>query len=190
MEPLLILQHVVSTLEKLGVPSMLVGSFASSSHGFPRLTRDADLVIHLNRNQVDEFIEAFSREFYVDRGQIEQAIMNRTSFNIIHFESSFKVDFFVLSRGRYLEEEFSRRVLKQIDPRRDFAAYVQTAEDALLSKLNWYRQGGEVSENQWRDVIGILKVQAGRLDVGYLEKWAQELGISDLLLRARQEAAG
>jgi hypothetical protein len=59
-----------------------------------------------------------------------------------------------------------------------------------LSKLGWFRQGGEVSENQWRDVIGILKVQAGRLDVGYLQKWAEELGISDLLLRARQEATG
>lgn len=190
MEPLQIVQLVVSRLDKLGVPSMLVGSFASSSHGFPRLTQDADFVAQLDRNQVDRFIEAFSREFYVDRGLIEQAITNQTSFNIIHFESSFKVDFFVLPRGGYLEEEFSRRVLKQIDPRRDFAAYVQTAEDSLLSKLSWYRQGGEVSENQWRDVIGILKVQAERLDVGYLQKWAGELGISDLLLRARQEAAG
>jgi hypothetical protein len=69
-------------------------------------------------------------------------------------------------------------------------AYVQTAEDALLSKLQWYRQGGEVSENQWRDVIGILKVQEGRLDFAYIQKWAKELDISDLLLRARQQAAG
>jgi hypothetical protein len=190
MDPLQVLRTVVSTLEKLGVPSMLVGSFASSSHGFPRLTQDADLVVQLNRHQVDGFIEAFSREFYVDRGQIEQAVTKQTSFNIIHFESSFKVDFFVLHRGGYDEEEFSRRVLRQVDPRRDFAAYVQTAEDALLSKLSWYRQGGEVSENQWRDVIGILKVQAERLDDGYLQKWAEELGISDLLQKARQEAGG
>jgi hypothetical protein len=190
MEPLQILQMVVSALEKLGIPSMLVGSFASSSHGLPRLTQDVDLIAQLNRDQVDEFIAAFSREFYVDRGQIAHAITNRTSFNIIHLESSFKVDFFPLRRGGYAEEEFSRRVLKQIDPRTDFAAYVQTAEDALLSKLEWYRRGGEVSENQWRDVIGILKVQAGRLDTGYLEKWAKELGISDLLLRAQREAAG
>jgi hypothetical protein len=190
MEPLQVLRVVVSTLEKLGVPSMLVGSFASSSHGFPRLTQDADLVVQLNRNQVDAFIKAFSRDFYVDRGLIEQAVTNQTSFNIVHFESSFKVDFFVRPGGDYIEEELSRRVLKQIDPQTDFAAYVQTAEDALLSKLAWYRQGGEVSENQWRDVIGILKVQAERLDLGYLQKWAEELGISDLLLRARQEVGG
>jgi hypothetical protein len=188
MEPLQVLQVVVSTLEKLGVPSMLVGSFASSSHGFARLTRDADLIAKLSRDQVDGFIEAFSREFYVDRGMIEQALAKQTSFNIIHFESSFKVDFFVLRSSAYGEEEFSRRVLKQIDPRTDFAVYIQSAEDAVLSKLEWYRQGGEVSENQWRDVIGILKIQAGRLDVGYLHKWAEQLGVSDLLLQAHQEA--
>ena len=190
MEPLQVLRMVVSALQDLEIPCMLVGSFASSSHGFPRLTQDADLVVQLNRNQVDGFIGVFSRDFYVDRGLIERALTNQTSFNIIHLQSSFKVDFFVLGTARYLEEEFSRRVLKPIDPGTDFAAYVQTAEDALLSKLQWYRQGGEVSENQWRDAIGIVKVQEGRLDSAYLQKWAKELGISDLLLRARQEAAG
>jgi hypothetical protein len=190
MDPLQILQLVVSTLEELDVSSMIVGSFASSSHGFPRLTQDLDLVAQLNRDQVDGFIAAFSRDFYLDRGLIERAITNQTSFNIIHLQSSFKVDIFLLPRGGYAEEEFSRRVLKQIDPRTDFAAYVQSAEDALLSKLDWYRRGGEVSENQWRDAIGILKIQAGRLDLNYLQKWSERLGISDLLRRARQEAGG
>ena len=189
MDPLQIVQVVVSTLEKLGVPSMIVGSFASSYHGFPRLTQDLDLVAPLSGNQVDGFIAAFSRDFYLDRGLIEQAVTNQTSFNIIHLQSSFKVDVFLLAKGGYVEEEFSRRVLKQIDPRTDFAAYVQSAEDALLSKLVWYRQGGEVSENQWLDVIGILRIQGVRLDVTYLEKWARGLGLSDLLLRARKEVA-
>jgi len=190
MDPLEILKIVISILEKLGIPSMLVGSFASSSYGFARLTQDADLVAKLNPNQIDGFIQAFSREFYLDRGLIEQALANQTSFNIIHFESSFKVDFFVWRPGGYMEAEFSRRVRRQIDPRAELAADVQTAEDALLSKLQWYRQGGEVSESQWRDVIGILKLQEGRLDLDYLQKWAQELGVTDLLLRARQQVAG
>lgn len=190
MEPLQVLRKVVSALQELEISCMLVGSFASSAHGFPRLTQDADLIVQMNRNQIDRFIEAFSQDFYVDRGLIEQALSNQTSFNIIHFESSFKVDFFVLGGGHYLKQEFSRRVLKHIDPGTDFVAYVQTAEDALLSKLQWYRQGGEVSENQWRDVIGILKLQEGRIDLAYIEKWAKELGISDLLQRAREQAAG
>jgi len=190
MDPLQILRTIVSALQELEIPCMLVGSFASSSHGFPRLTQDADLIVGLHPNQVDGFIKAFSHDFYVDRGLIELALTNRTSFNIIHFQSSFKVDFFVLGIGSYPETEFSRRVLKQIDPATDFSAHVQTAEDTLLSKLQWYRQGGEVSENQWRDAIGILKVQEGRLDSAYLQKWANDLGISDLLERARRQATG
>jgi hypothetical protein len=189
VEPLQVLQAVVSTLDRLGIASLLVGSFASSSHGFPRLTRDADLVVQLDQGQVDGFIAAFSREFYLDRGLIDQAIANQSSFNLIHFETAFKIDFFVLRIGGYVEEEFSRGVPKRIDLRTGFAPKVQTPEDSILSKLVWYRQGGEVSENQWRDVIGVLKVQAERLDVGYLQRWAEELGITDLLLRARQEAA-
>lgn len=86
------------------------------------------------------------------------------------------------------KEEFSRRTLKQIDPRIDFITYVQTAEDVVLSKLDWYRQGGGASENQWRDVTAILKTQAERLDIGYLQKWAAELGVAELLERARQES--
>ena len=65
-------------------------------------------------------------------------------------------------------------------------AFVATAEDTLLAKLEWYRIGGEVSERQWRDVLGILKVQAGRLDLAYLRRWAIELKVEDLLERAAQ----
>src|ERR1700693_4041158 len=177
MEPLQVLSSVVSSLKSLGIPSMLVGSFASSSYGLARLTQDADFIVKLNRFQIDDFVQVFSPEFYVDRGLIEQALTRETSFNIIHFLSSFKVDFFILRKDPFSEEEFSRKVLKQVYPSAEFTAFVQTPEDALLSKLGWYRQGGGVSENQWRDVIGILKTQAGRLDPAYLQKWALELGI-------------
>jgi hypothetical protein len=189
MEPLQVLRLVITALDKLGISSMLVGSFASASHGVPRLTQDADLLVRLDEEHVDALIEAFSGEFYLDRGQIERALADRSSFNLIHLDSSFKIDLFVWHKGGYVEEEFSRRIVKQIDSRTGFAVYVQTPEDALLSKLDWYKRGGEVSENQWRDVIGILKVQAGRLDTDYLEKWAKELGVSEHLQRARREAA-
>lgn len=69
-------------------------------------------------------------------------------------------------------------------------AVVATAEDTLLAKLEWYRMGGEVSERQWRDVLGILKVQAGRLDLAYLRRWAIELKVEDLLERAVNDADG
>lgn len=120
MEPFQVLQVVVSTLQKLGIPYMLVGSFASSSQGVARFTQDADLIIKLSPNQTDRFIEAFSPDFYVDRGMIQHALTSETCFNVVHFESSFKIDFFVLRRNRYSEEEFSRRALRQINPQPGF----------------------------------------------------------------------
>jgi hypothetical protein len=187
MEPLQVLQRVISSLKALGVEYMLAGSFASSLYGLPRLTQDADLIVDLRPSQVDAFAEAFASDFYVDRGLILQALQRRTSFNIIHLKSSFKVDFFVLGGREFNREELARRVLRQVDPQSHFEAYVQTPEDTVLSKLDWYRQGGQMSENQWRDVLGILRQQAGRLDFLYLRKWAGELGVTDLLNRAYQE---
>ncbi|HEV2232465.1 MAG TPA: hypothetical protein VGV68_03550 [Terriglobia bacterium] len=186
MDTFQILQRVSSILENLDIPFMLVGSFASTFHGRTRFTQDADLIVKMSKNQIEGFVQAFSGEFYVDRGLIEQAFANETSFNIIHFQSTFKVDFFILSRNSFHREEFSRRAKQQLDPETGFAAYLQTPEDSMLSKLKWYQQGGEISENQWKDVISILKAQAGRLDINYLEKWAAELEISDLLERARE----
>jgi hypothetical protein len=188
MEPLQILQRVISNLEVLGVRYMLVGSFASSLHGLARFTQDADLIVDLHSSQLDAFAQAFASDFYVDRGLIQQALTQGTSFNITHFESSFKVDFFVVSGRSFGRKEFARRVLRQVDPHSDFEAYVQTPEDAVLSKLDWYRRGGKISENQWRDVLGMLRQQAGGLDLVYLRKWADELGVADLLERACREA--
>jgi len=187
-EPLQVLQRVIASLEALGIHYMLVGSFASSLHGFARFTQDADLIVDLFPSQLDAFAQALASDFYVDQGLIQQALKRGTSFNIIHFESSFKVDFFIVGGRNFSRAEFSRRVLRQVDPRSEFEAYVQTPEDAVLSKLDWYRMGGGVSETQWRDVIGILKTQSGQVDLDYLRKWAGELGVADLLERARREA--
>jgi hypothetical protein len=67
-------------------------------------------------------------------------------------------------------------------------ALVATPEDTLLAKLEWYRSGGEVSERQWRDVLGIMMVQGNKLDLAYLRQWAKELKVSDLLERALLDA--
>jgi hypothetical protein len=95
-EPFQVLQRVIASMEALGIRYMLAGPFASSLHGLPRLTQDADLIVDLYPGRLDAFAQAFAPDFYVDRGIIRQALERRTSFNIIHFESSFKVDFFVL----------------------------------------------------------------------------------------------
>jgi hypothetical protein len=188
MKILEVVKQAVSNLEALGISSMLVGSVASSTYAPARYTQDADFVVQLSRDKVEGVLKVFGKDFYVDRGQIEQAIKNESSFNLIHFKTSFKIDLFILRSDPYSRQEFSRRLKKQMDPDLNFQACVQTAEDALLSKLAWYRKGGETSENQWRDLTGILKTQAATLDITYLQKWAAELGVADLLDRARKDA--
>lgn len=188
MEPLEILRAVTSKMESLKIPYMVGGSFAGSYYGFARNTHDADLIVAMRQDHVDGFVNAFSHQFYLDRGSIEDALGRRASFNIIHLESSFKVDFFVLREGRFDQESFSRRRLRRIDPNLETETFLQSAEDTVLAKLEWYRLGGGVSEIQWRDVIGILKAQGESADFRYMRRWAEQLAVSDLLGRAMQEA--
>jgi hypothetical protein len=167
---------------------MIGGSFASAAHGVPRSTNDADLVVDLPHSQAQDLVKAFQKDFYVDLGQVEHAIAARTSFNMIHLESFYKTDLFVLGEGEFAREEFSRRILEPLEGMPAESAYLATAEDTILSKLDWYRQGGRISDQQWRDVLGILKVQRGLLDLAYLRKWAEKLKLEDLLKEAFTDA--
>lgn len=183
-----VLRLVTSRLDQLRIPYMIVGSFASSAYGSIRTTQDADLIVELPPEKVPGLVEMFRKDFYVDPGQAEEAIRAHRSFNLIHLGSFFKVDFFILADRPFMREEFSRRTSRPLDESGTAGVWLATAEDTILSKLNWYRDGGGVSEQQRRDVIGILKVQSGRLDMKYLERWARELGVLDLLARVCSDA--
>jgi hypothetical protein len=188
MEILDVLERVISKLEELGIPYMVSGSAASSFYAFVRTTQDGDLVVALGQDQLEKFAAAFAPEFYLDRTSIRRALEMGGSFNLIHLESSIKIDFFPLRKRSFSQQEFSRRqprfpLKESIAP-----ACVATAEDTILSKLEWFRAGGEISENQWKDVLGILKVQADNLDLAYLDQWARELKVEDLYERAFKEA--
>lgn len=185
---LAVVVRVVEELERLAVPYHLGGSFASTIHGVPRQTRDVDIVVDLGAAQGARLAAALSGDFYIDGAVVADAVAHRSSFNAIHLASGFKVDFFVKARGEYDDLELERSVVETIvaDPPR--RAAVKSAEDTILRKLQWYREGGEVSDRQWGDVLGVLKAQGDRLDRAYLVRWAEHLGISDLLERAHAEA--
>ena len=188
-EPIAVTLQVVAVLERLGVPYVIGGSLASTAYGFVRTTQDTDIMADLHAEQVPAFSAALQAEFYADEQMMAEAVARRGSFNLIHQASMFKVDIF-LPRGRAFDQSQLARARRQqlaSDPAAQ--ARLATAEDTLLAKLDWYRQGGEVSERQWRDVLGVLKVQGDRLDFAYLRQWADELGVRDLLERALQEAA-
>jgi predicted nucleotidyltransferase len=182
--PLSVLSQIAAILEQQGIRYVLVGSFASSIHGMYRATADIDIVADIKTEQVHSLFEALRNDFYVDEQVMRDAIIQRGSFNAIHFGSVFKVDFFVPKSEGFSKAELDRRQLRRIAPDRDEAVYVATAEDTILAKLRWFRAGNETSNNQWNDVVGVLGTSQHTLDFDYLRTWAEELELTDLLDKA------
>jgi hypothetical protein len=187
-EPIAVTLLVIDALDALGVPYLIGGSLASAVHGVLRATLDTDLVADLRLEHAEPLARALGGTFYVDAESIREAVLHQRSFNVIHLETMFKVDVFVVKKRPFHHSQMERRTAQVIATDPDRTAYVATAEDTILAKLEWYRMSGDVSEQQWRDVLGVMKVQADRLDLAYLRQWAAQLNISDLLERAIKEA--
>jgi hypothetical protein len=185
-EPLSVTLKVTTVLDRLGIPYFLGGSLASSVFGVIRATLDADLVAGLRVEHIPGLVETLKSEFYIDEEMILDAILHAGSFNLIHLESMFKVDVFILKPQPFDLNQMNRRVLLTIGDEGTDRMYFSTAEDLILAKLAWFRAGGEVSERQWGDVLGMLSLQSGRLDHAYLRTWAKTLGLADLLQKAIQ----
>ncbi len=182
------LTPVVEVLERLGVAYQVGGSVVSSAYGSPRATNDVDLAADLRLEHVEPLCSALRRTYYADADLLREAIRRRTCANLIHLASGFKVDVFVCA-----DTDYDRVALQRVlpyplgeDPAgRTFL--LSTPEDVLLRKLLWFRADGCVSDRQWADVVGVLRLRRGTLDRAYLEGWAQRLGVDDLLMRAEGE---
>lgn len=174
---------VIDAIERLGGMYSIGGSLASAFAGEPRSTLDVDMVVALRAADADALADALEPAFYLDRERLRHAIERRGSVNVIHIDSAVKIDLFVAG-GTSLDNSLlrRRRLVRAGDPPREI--FIHSPEDILLQKLRWFRMGGEVSERQWRDVLGIIDVQGAHLDRGYLADGAATLGISDLLQRA------
>jgi hypothetical protein len=141
------------------------------------------------REHIDAVVAALRDGYYVDGDAVADAIARRSMFNVVHLDTMLKVDVYVLTARPFDRESFARRRPGEIDPTRRRAYVIATAEDTILHKLEWYRAGNEISDRQWGDIVGVLLVQAGALDLDYLRTWASALGVADLLDRALVAAA-
>ncbi|MDH3404503.1 MAG: hypothetical protein OES32_10970 [Acidobacteriota bacterium] len=185
-ETLEVLYRVVGALDELEVPYHLGGSFASSIHGIPRQTQDIDLVVELDADDAARLVELLASDFYGSAARARQASARQGSFNLVHLATGVKVDLFVRGDSDFDRMEFSRRQAVRLAEAPTRETFVKSAEDTILRKLLWYRAGGESSDRQWGDVLGILEAQGAGLDRDYLTRWSRALALEDLLARAER----
>lgn len=186
-EPIAVTLLVADIFEQLEVPYFVGGSLATAVHGVARSTMDVDIVADLSLDQATALVERLGDLFYSDLTMIQTAIRGQSSFNVIHLATMFKVDVFVRGEQPFDRSQFRRRVRTILADETDRAAFIASPEDNILAKLVWYRQGGEVSDRQWQDVVNVIRIQSGLLDDEYLSLWAANLGVFDLLERVRQQ---
>lgn len=167
--------YVIDVLEGLSIPYMVTGSIASMAYGEPRLTIDMDIVIDLSTEMAERFCAKFEtgKDFYVHLDSVLEAIRQRGHFNIIHVPSGSKVDFYQLKKDPLSQEMFKRRNEESFDEKR--MASFSSPEDVIINKLIFYNEGK--SEKHLRDIRGMLQVSGDKLDISYLEKRLEDLGL-------------
>lgn len=175
-------------LDRLEAPFVVGGSLASSVRGVPRSTIDVDLVVRIGLRQVAELAESLGSGWYVDVDQAREAIRHGRAFNILHPASGLKFDLFPATTA-FRNAEINRATIEPLDVDGEIVECpVATAEDILLAKLRWYADGGCVSEKQWSDIVGIVRMNPS-LDRAYATDWAKEMDVADLLDRAIADSA-
>ena len=169
------LRFVIDCFEKHNLNYMITGSFASNLHGVPRSTHDADIIIEAASEKIEDILKELMELFYADNDAAKRAIIDKRIFNIIHYETGFKIDLVVRKERAFSDQEFQRRQQYYVLDRQIWFA---SPEDVILAKLEWAKISNSVK--QFDDALGIVKVQSNKLDISYLLKWAKALEISEL----------
>ena len=177
---------VIRAIEAHDIPYMVVGSFAVNFWGEPRTTHDADVVAAMPVEAASGFAAALRGEFYADDEFMRQSIYRQSMFNVIHLNTGFKVDVWLLSDDAYRQTAFQRRQRVQLFEGSDAEVFIASAEDTILSKLLWYRESE--SKRDFNDVVGVYLTQLPTLDHDFLDAWAERLDITDLFEQVKDEA--
>ena len=187
MEQNELLRHAIRSLEALGIPYMIGGSLASSAYGEPRLTNDIDIVADLTDEQVQRLLVKFPPdEFYMDEDKIREAIARQGQFNIIHPTSGYKVDIFICGQDAYGRSQLSRR--RRLEASNGEHAFFASPEDVIIKKMEYFKIGQ--SERQFRDIVGMLRVQGEQVDRSYIRQWAARMDLTEVwevVLRRAEE---
>jgi hypothetical protein len=178
--------RVGTAIEGAGGAYFVGGSLASSFQGEPRATNDVDIVLDLALGRIDGLVASLGPDFEVDTDMLRDALVHARSCNVFYLPVVMKVDLFGVGSTPFDESEFARR--RRVAVRGPETLVIKSAEDTVLRKLLWYREGGYVSDRQWRDVVEVLRVSGGGMDRPYLTEWATRLRVAEMLERASTEA--
>lgn len=182
------LASLIAAFHDLGIRYLLGGSVASSARGVLRATMDVDVLAEIRLEHTDPLAVALGTQWYADPDEMRRAISGGRAFNAIHMVTGEKFDVFPACTEFHASELRRATEIPLQLAGSPTVCRVATAEDILLAKLQWYRQGHEVSERQWSDVLGILAANAP-LDVDYMEHWSARLNLGDLWDRAQREGS-
>lgn len=174
-----LIKELVKRLDTAGIPYMFTGSIAANFYTVPRMTRDIDIVIELKGDDADKLHSLFEKDFYADKDMILEAIRKEGMFNIIHYQSVFKIDFILRKNNSYRIEEFKRRKKITFE---DAELYITSPEDLILSKLYWAKES--MSELQLNDVRNLLK-SVREVDEDYLKQWTDYLGVGEIYRKVK-----
>ncbi|MCK4385438.1 MAG: hypothetical protein KAW52_04160 [candidate division Zixibacteria bacterium] len=176
---------VVQVLNQLNISYMLTGSVASSFYGEPRSTHDIDFVVVIVPADAKRLVESFDKtRYYLSEEAICEAIEHGNPFNLIDSHTGLKADFWPIKSDSYHQTCFSRRKKHRIFGN---DTYIASPEDLILTKLEWYKLSGG-SEVQFKDALGIYEVQRKNLDLEYIYKWSEHLGVKDLVDKFIEES--
>jgi hypothetical protein len=168
-----LLGRLVAALNAAGIPYMLTGSYASSIHSIPRATRDIDIIIFPDREQLTRFVQSLpASSYHTDLEDAIDSLRRRSQFNVIDYATGWKVDFIIPPFEEFNIEEFERRQIVQVG---DLQLSVVSPEDIVIAKLLWAKAGQ--SERQLEDAATVIRFQAERLDRAYVERWVRRLGL-------------
>ena len=172
-----VLRRMVGLLESSAIPFMIAGSFASNAYGMPRATQDLDIVIDPQPEMLEALLERLpSAAYHVDGAAAREALRTRGIFNIVDLATAWRVDFIIKKDRPFSHAELSRRVATELH---EVPVFVASAEDTIVSELEWSKASAG-SETQLRNVANIVASRGAALDMIYVQRWVDELGLADV----------
>lgn len=177
------LKPIIELLNILKIPYMLVGAIAVNYYSAPRFTHDADLVIQINYSHVEALCSSLETKYYIDGEMIKEALVSLGQFNLIHFDTGFKIDFWILKNDKYSQLQFSRRIRGKIFSQ---DVFIISPEDLILTKLSWFKESD--IQKHFFDALGVYRMQKEILNIDYLYKNVKELGFKETLDKLEKEA--